>query len=86
MSSLVADYHLNASDIERLCEMFKNKATFEQIKQMAISLYRQHQEQYRETCKRIVDKMAGGVGKYHGFIGKNNPKRRQRDDDYEMNI
>lgn len=85
LSQLVADYHLNASDIEKLCEMFKNGATFEQIKQMAISLYRQHQEQYREACQRIADEKAGGVGEYHGFIGKNNPKRRQRyDNDYEM--
>ena len=70
LSSLVADDHLNASDIAKLCEMFKNGATFEQIKQMAMSLYRQHQEHYIEACQRIADEKAGGVGKYH--------------DDYEM--
>ena len=84
LSSLVAEYHLNASDIQKLCEMFKNGAAFEQIKQMAIDLYRQHQEQYVEACQRIADEKAGGVGEYHhGFIGRNNPKRRQIED-FEM--
>lgn len=83
LSSLVKIYKLNASDIQKLCKMFLNGATFEQIEQMAIDLYSQHKEQYAEACQRIADEKAGGVGEYHGFIGRNNPKRRQRDD-YEM--
>ena len=83
LSSLVAEYHFNASDIQKLCEMFKNGATFEQIKQMAIDLYRQHQEQYVAACQRIVDEKAGGVGEYHGFICRNNLKRRKKED-FEM--
>lgn len=75
LSSLMKDFHLNSSDIEKLCEMFKKGATFEQIKQMAMSLYREHQEREAIACQRIADEKAGGVGEYHGFMGKNNPKR-----------
>lgn len=82
--SLVKKYNLNTSDIVKLCEMFKEGATFEQIEQMAMSLYRQHQEQYAQACQEIAEK-AGGFGEYHGFLGRNNPKRQQKDD-YEMEL
>ena len=76
LSSLVAKYQLNTSDIQKLCEMFKDGANFEQIEQMAMDLERQHQEQYAEACQRIANEKAGGVGEYHGFRG--------REEDFEM--
>lgn len=84
LSSLVKKYNLNTSDIAKLCKMFKEGATFEQIEQMAMSLYIQHQEQYAQACQEIAEK-AGGFGEYHGFLGRNNSKRQQ-EDDYEMGL
>ena len=80
LSSLEAEFHLTYLDIQKLCEMFMNGATFGQIKQMAIALSRLHQEEYEEACQQIADEKAGGVGEYHGFMGRNNPRRRQEED------
>lgn len=80
LSLLAEKYHLNNSDIKILFEMFKNGATFEEIKQKAIVLYTQHIENYKRACQQIADEKAGGRGEYQGFIGRNNPKRRQMED------
>ena len=74
--SLVAKYQLNTSDIQKLCEMFNNGATFEQIEQVAMNLNTLHQQQYAEACQRIANEKAGGVGEYHGF--------RSSEEDFEM--
>lgn len=80
LSLLAEKYHLNSSDIQILFEMFKNGATFEEIKQKAIVLYTQHIENYKRACQQIADEKAGGRGEYQGAIGRNNPKRGQMKD------
>lgn len=84
LSSLAKKFNLDSSDIKKLCEMFLKGNSFEQIKQMAISLHALHQEKKAEACQRIADEKAGGLGEYHGYLGINNPKRRNNRDDLEL--